>query len=112
MFTRNAMPQNAMTQNVLPQNAISLISTYSKPCTNPKWRTRKWITIDQIYKELYKKSSKKLYNRMLLNIHNGYHWATINANYEFYGLKDTSIKYDIPIKVLYIIVHVYEFETY
>ena len=111
-MTQNAMTRNAMTQNKMPLNALALISAYSKPCTNPKWRTRKWITIEQIYKELYKKSSKNLYNRMLLNIHNGYHWATINANYEFYGLKHTSIKYDIPINVLYIIVHVYDFEKY
>ena len=94
---------------MLPPNVIALISAYSKPCTNPKWRTRKWITIGEIYRELYNKSSKILYNKILLNIHNGYHWATINANYEFYGLKHTSIKYDIPINVLYIIVHVYEY---
>jgi hypothetical protein len=91
---------------MFPPNVIALISAYSKPCTNPNWRSRQWISIEEIYKELYNNSSKNVYNKMLLNIHNGYHWATINANYECYGLKHTSIKYDIPIHLLHIIVNV------
>ena len=120
----NAMPINAMTINAmtinaksLPSNVLALISAYSKPCTNPKWRSRQWICIGEIYKEIIaykncidniyiKRSVNKydthfrLYKQFLLNVQNNYGWFNIYDHYLCMGLDNTSIEYGIPIKIL------------
>ena len=92
--------------NVLPINVKMLISEYSKPLTHPLWKSRKWIPIENIYREIKNKGYKNnVYNRLIINIQNGEHWATLFSYYDIYGLQYTSIKYDIPIQLLDIIVN-------
>ena len=107
-MTTNAMTINSKT---LPPNVLALISAYSKPCTNPKWRSRQWLCIGDIYKEVisYKNHNLyinkydahfRLYKQFLLNVQNNYGWFNIYDLYLCMGLDKTSIECGIPIKIL------------
>lgn len=98
----------------LPINAQTLISEYSKPLTHPEWKHRKGMCVGSIYKEInnYKISNNKkflkyfkLYTLFFINVQNGYNWWNIYKFSLRYGIKETSITYEINIKVLYDIVN-------
>ena len=92
---------------ILPENVQRIISEYSKPVTHPLWKNRKWISIENIYREIKMNTRNvKVYNIVINHIQNGFHWATLFSNYEILGLKYTSLKYDIPIHLLYVIVSI------
>ena len=96
---------------MLPQRAQKLISDYSKPLTHPNWKNRRWIPIEYLYNEINynmmnRKMYYKLYGLFLLNVQNNNRWATLFSSYESFGLKKTSINFDIPIHVLSVILSV------
>ncbi len=92
----------------LPESAIQLIREYSKPITHPKWKSRKWVCVGDMYNEItnYKNKSNKydkhytLYHTFTMNVQNEHEWWNIYLYYLKAGLKFTSMEYDIPDKVL------------
>ena len=91
-------------QGMLPVNVIQLIREYSKPLTNPSWRTLQPMPFQRLYTELieyrYKQKRDVLY--LLYNkIHNYHTIGRILYYNTYYNIYISSIMHDIPENILY-----------
>jgi hypothetical protein len=85
---------------LLPFNILNLIREYSRPITNPNWRTlHKMTNYNLFYCISYDNIPTTLLNLINTNM-NTSEWFCIYAFIELWGPTNASIRYGIPLKEL------------
>ena len=84
---------------MLPSRALQLIHDFSKPLTRHDWRNIRRISAFDIYLHVYCRTQTPLMELIFYNMQYT-NWYNMYSTIKLIGLRNASIKYNIPIREL------------